>query len=168
MRRTALIVAILAVFACGLGSIQAEAAATSPGQAAAGPPPLGQHCVKVTSKHNHWPGTICVFVTRPSGKKPAGEVTFTAHSGTLSVISIKTMRVTMGGADVVPPVNNVSRPATGMTSDAISRSWWDEPKTRVQVSVKNACMTWKGGDKACTGSGWLSSQPVAATAHAAG
>jgi hypothetical protein len=158
VRGTALIVAILAVIACGLGSARAEAMPTSPGQAAASPPPAGEHCVTVHSNVHHWAGTVCVYVTHQSTKN-GGAVAFSTHSGKLANVSVKILRVSWhgGGAPIVI-LKNASGPVSTGSPAILTRNWWDEPFGAV-ASAQEACMTWEGGDKACTGPGWVSSYP---------
>jgi hypothetical protein len=151
MRRTALIAAILAVLASGIGSAQAEAASPSPMN--------GKHCVTIKSTPHHQAATVCLYLDRQSGKKE-GVVTFSTKSGPLQGVTVKVLQIAMNGQGIVT-VNNphvtVTVPGSG---DALTRSWWDEPAGKMQVRIKNACLTWSDGDKACTGSGWLSSNPV--------
>jgi hypothetical protein len=160
VRTKALIVAIMAVIACGLGSVQAEAAPMSAAQAAATSPPglFGGHCVHVSSSVHHRAGTICVYLSRISGKA-GGEVTFAAHSGTLAMVSVQTLRITLDNQPFLT-VRNLSKTVSGSGIGSINRNWWDEPKGAIRVGARQACMTWTGGDKACTSASWLSSQPV--------
>lgn len=163
VRRTAafVTVAIMAILACGIGSARADAATTSMqrGQAAASPAVLlGGHCVTVHANAHGRTGTICLYLTRQSGKA-GGQVGFTARSGTLRLVSVQALRVSVAG-QVALTVHNMSLVVIGHNV-ALRRNWWDEPKPRVlRMSAMKACMTWTDGSKACTGTGWVSTQAV--------
>lgn len=160
MRRIAFIVAILALIACGLGSVQADAASASRGQAATAPPVLlGGHCVTVHSNVNHRTGTICVYLARQLGGGPErGEVIFTAHSGLLKRVSVQVLRLS-ADSHAIQTSRNVSKAVIGI-SGGIMDSWWDEQAHWMQVGTYNACMYWTDGGKACTGPHWLYSETV--------
>ena len=163
VRRAALIIAIVAFIAGGLGSVHADAASASAtgGQAAASPTVfLGGRCVTVRSNRNARTGTICVFVGREPGKV-GGKVVFTARSGRLSKVSVQFLRLT-ADQRVIQMLRNVSKPVKGASVVGIPHNWWGEGKPRnIQVSAYNACMTWTDGGKACR-PGWLQTQIVRA------
>lgn len=124
VRRTALIVAILAIIACGFGSIQADAASTPRGQAATSPLVLlGGHCVTVHSNVNRQTGTVCVYLARQGGEV-RGEVVFTSHSGLLRRISAQILRLSADN-QVILTLRNPSETVTGI-GGALPLSWWDE------------------------------------------
>lgn len=161
VRKTALIIAILAIVACGLGSVHAEAAPMLREQAASTTALIGRHCVTVHSNVHSRTGTICVYVARVSGKL-GGEVAFTTHSGPVRRVSTQILRLSMDKV-VIQTLRNASKAGAGAGTVAIPFNWWDEPKPRiVQVSAYKACMTWTDGSKACTGSSWLSTPSVRA------
>jgi hypothetical protein len=162
VRRTALIIAIFAIIACGAGSVQADAATTARGQTVASAPVLyGKHCVTVRSSVPGRTGTICAILARVSWEE-RGEVTFTANSGLLGAVSVKTLTLSVNNHIV--KVSHNARNTVIAVGAVIPLSWWDEPTTPVrqvkQVGVYEACMTWRGGGQACTGPHWLYSQPV--------
>jgi hypothetical protein len=161
VRRTALIIAIFAIIACGAGSAQADAATTARGQAVASPPVLyGRHCVTVRSNVHGRTGTVCAYLARLSGKE-RGEVTFTANSGQLSAVSVKILQLSVNN-HIIEAVHN-ARKTVMAVGGVIPLSWWDEPtgdRQIKQVGVYEACMIWTDGGKACTGPRWLYSQPV--------
>jgi hypothetical protein len=154
VRRTALIIAMFAIIASGIGAVQADAAPTSQGQTVA-----GEHCVTVRSNDPGHIGTICVYLARQSGKE-RGVVTFTSRSGRLRAVSVKVLVLSVNGK-VVEVVHNASQSGPKLNG-AIPLSWWDEPARILSnvVGVNDACMTWTNGGKACTGAGWLYSYPV--------
>jgi hypothetical protein len=161
VRRTALIIAIFVTIGCGLGPVQADAASTPRGQAATSVPVLyGGHCVTVRSNAHGWRGTICVYLARQSGTK-RGEVTFTANSGLLSVVSVETLQLS-ANHHVIEKARNSKRSVVTI-GGVIPLNWWDEPAGShlMQAGAYDACMTWKGGGTACTGASWLYSHAVA-------
>lgn len=160
MRRTALIISIFAIIACGVGSVQADAASTPREHAATSPVVLyGGHCVTVRSNAHGWTGTICAYLARQSGTK-RGEVTFTANSGALSLVSVETLQLSVNH-HVTEAAHNATKTVVAF-GGVIPLNWWDEPSGPhlVQAGVYKACMSWKGGGKACTGAGWLYSHAV--------
>jgi hypothetical protein len=148
MRRTTLIVAILAILGCGLASVPAQADSVTRD---------GGHCVTVHSDVGGRTGSICAYVDRLNGTE-RGEVAFTADSGTLSEATVTTLELLIDG-QVTTVRHNVTEPASGLSA-AISNNWWDEPFGDLQAGAYHACMIWMDGDRACTGSDWLYSQPV--------
>jgi hypothetical protein len=169
VRRTALIIVIFAIVACGIGSVQADAASPPPGRAAASAPVLqGERCETVHSSVRPLPGasptgTICVYVAGQSRAERSG-VSFTARSGLLKAISVETLQLSVDG-HVMVTIRNVS--GTALTGGGVHLvNWWDEPahlphgSKSVQVGVYKACMTWTDGGEACTGPGWLYTFPV--------
>lgn len=165
MRKTALIIAIFAIIACGFGSARADAASTSRAQPAASLPNglYGGHCVTVRSSTHHQTGSICVYLQRFDGKQRA-EVVLTSRSGPLRSASVETLRLAVNNV-VINAVHNASKKATGLDRGvALPDSWWDEPARWLRdpkiVGAYDACMTWTDGAKACTGPHWLYSEHV--------
>ena len=176
MRGTALIIAIFAIIACGIGSLQADATPTPRGQAVGSPQVAsGERCETVRSNARASAGaipagtiptgTICVYLVG-QGRAIRGGVSFTAHSGLLKTASVKVLQLTVNN-HVVLKADNVSE--TVLASAGLHLfSWWDEPAyilskpNYVQVGVYKACMIWKSGGEACTGPGWLYSARVKA------
>jgi hypothetical protein len=165
MRRTALIIAIFAIIACGFGSARADAASTQRSQVAASPAPglYGGHCVTVRSSTHNQTGTICVYVDRLQGNLRA-EVVLTSRSGALKSASAVTVKLSVNST-VINAVHNAKKSATGAgRSIVLPDSWWDEPAQWLRspkiAGAYNACMIWADGAKACTGPHWLYSQHV--------
>jgi hypothetical protein len=164
VRRTALIIVIFAIVACGIGPVRADAAAPPAGRAATSAPVLqGERCETVRSSFRPVAGTsptgtICVYLAGPSTAERGG-VSFTARSGLLKAISVETMQLSVNG-HVRVTIRNVS--GTALTGAGVHLfNWWDEParlpkgtKT-VQLGVYKACMTWTNGGKACTSPSWF-------------
>ena len=131
VRTRALIIAILATVACGVGSLQADAAPTPRGQAAASSQAVsGERCETVRS--NVHPvtgtiptGTICVYLVGQS-RTVRGGVSFTAHSGLLRAASVKVLQLSVNN-HVVVKADNVSE--TVAHAGLHLFSWWDEPDT---------------------------------------
>jgi hypothetical protein len=168
VRRTAPIIAILTIAACGISSLPADAAPAPRGQAAASSPAVqGERCETVRSNVHILPrpyptATICVYLVGQSTKTVRGEVTFTANSGLLSGTSVGILQLSVNNRVVVKEDNLSETAAAGGVH---LFNWWDEPayilsrSSQVQVGVDKACITWThGGGKACTG--WLYSSRV--------
>ena len=156
VRKTALIIAMFAIIACGVGSVQADAASTSRGQEIASlPTSYGEHCVKVRSNLHGRTGTICAHLVDGLGKEQ-GEVTFTASSGLVRTVFVKILQISMNN-QVIETAYNVSKTVMMKVGDvSIAKSWWDEPDSiYMRVGAFDACITWTDGGKACTGPHWL-------------
>jgi hypothetical protein len=157
VRRTTLIIAIFAIIACGIGSVQADAAPTGRGQAVASWAVSSRgHCETVHSSLHGRTGTVCVaVVSEVKTKTVQAEVTFSASSGRLKEVTLQVLQLAINGK-VVESVRNVTENVQTV-SKVFPYSWWDEPAPApvLRAGVDNACLIWTDGSKACTGSSWL-------------
>jgi len=147
LRRIVLIAAIVAAATCGLTSVPAGAAS---------PASYGARCVTVHSAVHGRSGTICAQVDAMNGAKRS-EVTFATSYGPLASVSVTTLELLLGGR-VLSTLHNVTKGVLTIIPP-ITDNWWDEPSGGEQTGVYQACMTWRDGDRACTGSAWLYSLP---------
>jgi hypothetical protein len=160
MRRNLVIAAIAAIAACGLGATPAAAAVTGPAApVAVSSPALGARCTAVKSASPVRIGVICVTVVR-QGARWRAEVSFKTGSGSLRQVSVKNLRFLVAGG-VEERTGRVVKDVEGR-SDAVPSNWWEDnmPDYLARAAAFNACMTWAGGSRACTGSHWFYSSAV--------
>jgi hypothetical protein len=163
-RRNVLIAFLCVLALAGLVSVPAEAAFAAQHGPSAGSPrlPLGARCETVRSSAHHHSGVICIgVVDRSAPRSTTAEITFRSNSGALKETSLAAMRLTVEGMVVEkigPRQWNWKGPQGSVSFD---KNWWDEPAgLKTQASVRNACLTWRDGARACTGSHWLTSKAV--------
>lgn len=167
MRRNMVIAAIMAVAACGLGASPAAAATARPApaaapaaaSAAAAGSASGTRCTTVEAHSPLRIGAVCVTVVS-RGLLWRAEVTFKAGSGSLRQVSVKNLRFLVAGG-VKERTGRVLKGTTGRT-DFVPSNWWEDDLTGVfgRAAVFNACMQWRDGARACTGSHWFYSLRV--------
>jgi hypothetical protein len=163
MRGTMVMAAITAVAACGLGATPAAAVTARPAPAAASAAAAGSASgTRCTTVESHSPlrvGAVCVtLVSR--GVLWRAEVSFKAGSGSLRQVSVKNLRFLVAGG-VKERTGRVLKGATGRT-DFVPSNWWEDdlPGVFGRAAVFNACMQWRDGARACTGSHWFYSLRV--------
>jgi hypothetical protein len=160
MRRNLVIAAIAATAACGLGATPAAAAVTGPAApVAVSAPALGTRCTTVKSDVPVRIGVICITVIR-QGPQWRAEVSFKAGSGSLRQVSVRNLRLLVAGR-VEERTGRVIKDVMGR-SDAVPSNWWEDDLSNglARAAVYNACMSWAGGGRACTGNHWFYSMTV--------
>jgi hypothetical protein len=124
MKRTALVSAICAIVTCWLAVAPASAATGHPAQATTKIKRLGRHCTTVHSDISETrTAVICVYVDINSSGKPRATVTFSTKSGTLSEITITTLKLLVNG-HAVRVRHNIRRFLTG-SGTVFDDGWWD-------------------------------------------
>jgi hypothetical protein len=162
MRRNgrAVIAAIAAMAACGLGVTPAAGAVT--GRAtpvAVFGSAQGTQCTTIKSQPPVRFGVICVSVL-DRGTLWRAEVSFEAGTGRLREVSVKNLRLLVAGG-VKERTGRVLKDVGGKTS-VVPSNWFDDDLLHVygRGAVINACIVWADGARACTGNHWFYSQRV--------
>jgi hypothetical protein len=155
MRRSLVVTLILAIFAISLATVPADAASS---------PTFGTVCRTVRANAHHQ-GVICIGLAAQASKQNRyvwAVVTLRPGSGQLTHASARQLVLDISGHVARSGVYRVTYKGGSFSLSTRNRNLWDGrpgmPPVRVRAGLFDACMQWRDGSRACTGSHWLYSE----------